>query len=56
MLANEAAFDVQVPVVDGVSFRLTLHKLGVGREDSRVGCSEMLLRVSLNFFTHFVQL
>lgn len=51
MLANEAAFDVQTPIVDGESFRLAPHKLGVEREACRVGCSEMLLRVRLDFFT-----
>ena len=58
MLANEAAFDVQAPIVDGEGFRLALHKLGVGREACRVGCFEMLLTVSRDFFTKpdFVQL
>ena len=51
MLANEAAFDVQVPIVDGEGFRLALHNLGVVREACRVGCCEMLLRVSQDFFT-----
>lgn len=51
MLANEAAFDVQAHIVYVEGFRLTLQKLGVGREACRVGCSEMLVTVSRDLFT-----
>lgn len=51
MLANEAASDVQAPIVGGEGLRLAPYKLDVGREACRVGCSEMLLRVSQDFFS-----